>query len=96
MLLAPTTKHFELSPNNRVALKGLVSAHTKLGTADDAAEILEKAVADTPDDPELISMLAQTYARRRRRSWRRASHRSNDEGGCFKLSILYRGGRDFT
>src|SRR6185295_18424867 len=46
---------------NRVALKGLVSAHTKLGSADDAAEILEKAVADTPDDPELVSMLAQTY-----------------------------------
>jgi tetratricopeptide (TPR) repeat protein len=59
--LGAYNKALELSPNNRVALKGLVSAHTKLGRADDAAEILEKAVADTPDDSELISMLAQTY-----------------------------------
>jgi tetratricopeptide (TPR) repeat protein len=59
--LGAYNKALELSPNNRVALKGLVSAHTKLGSADDAAEILEKAVADTPDDPELVSMLAQTY-----------------------------------
>jgi len=59
--LGAYSKALELSPNNRVALKGLVSAHTKLGSADDAAEILEKAVADTPDDPELVSMLAQTY-----------------------------------
>ena len=59
--LGAYNKALELSPNNRVALKGLVSAHTKLGRADDAAEILEKAIADTPDDLELISMLAQTY-----------------------------------
>ncbi|HKB66366.1 MAG TPA: tetratricopeptide repeat protein [Pyrinomonadaceae bacterium] len=59
--LGAYTKALELSPNNRVALKGLVSAHTKLGSADDAAEILQKAVADSPDDLELISMLAQTY-----------------------------------
>jgi len=59
--LGAYNKALELSPNNRVALKGLVSAHTKLGSADDAAEILEKAVADSPDDLELISMLAQTY-----------------------------------
>jgi tetratricopeptide (TPR) repeat protein len=59
--LGAYNKALELSPNNRVALKGLVSAHTKLSRADDAAEILEKAVADSPDDLELISMLAQTY-----------------------------------
>jgi len=59
--LGAYNKALELSPNNRVALKGLVSAHTKLGSADDAAEILEKAIADTPDDPELVFMLAQTY-----------------------------------
>jgi tetratricopeptide (TPR) repeat protein len=59
--LGAYNKALELSPNNRVALKGLVSAHTKLGSADDAAEILQKAVADSPDDLELISMLAQTY-----------------------------------
>ena len=59
--LGAYNKALELSPNNRIALKGVVSAHTKLGSADDAAEILERAVADTPDDLELISMLAQTY-----------------------------------
>jgi len=55
------SKALELRPHDRVALKGLVSAHAALGTADDAAELLEKAVADTPDDAELISMLAQAY-----------------------------------
>lgn len=55
------SKALELRPYDRRALKGLVSAHAALGTADDAAELLEKAVADTPDDPELISMLAQAY-----------------------------------
>lgn len=59
--LAAYAKALELRPHNRVALKGLVSAHVALGTADDAAELLEKAIADTPDDPELISMLAQAY-----------------------------------
>jgi tetratricopeptide (TPR) repeat protein len=55
------SKTLELRPHDRVALKGLVSAHVALGAADDAAELLEKAVADTPDDSELVSMLAQTY-----------------------------------
>lgn len=54
-------KALEFRPNDRVALKGLVSAHTKLGSADDAAELLEKAIAETPDDHELVSMLAQAY-----------------------------------
>jgi len=55
------SKALELRPHDRVALKGLVSAHAAIGTADDAAELLEKAVADAPDDAELISMLAQAY-----------------------------------
>ena len=55
------SKALELRPHDRVALKGLVAAHAALGTADDAAELLEKAVADVPDDPELISMLARAY-----------------------------------
>lgn len=59
--LAAYSKALELRPNDMVALKGLVSAHVALGTADDAAELLEKAVADDPGDPELISMLAQAY-----------------------------------
>jgi tetratricopeptide (TPR) repeat protein len=59
--LAAYSKTLELRPHDMVALKGLVSAHAALGTADDAAELLEKAVADTPNDPELLSMLAQAY-----------------------------------
>jgi tetratricopeptide (TPR) repeat protein len=55
------SKALELRPHDRTALKGLVSAHAALGSADDAAELLEKAVADVPDDLELISMLARAY-----------------------------------
>lgn len=54
-------KALELSPNNRLTLRGMVSAHTKLGSADEAAKILEKTLEDMPEDPELISMLAQSY-----------------------------------
>lgn len=59
--LAAYSRARELRPNDRSVLKGLVSAHTALGAADDAAELLEKAVADGADDPEVISMLAQAY-----------------------------------
>lgn len=59
--LAAYSKTLELRPHDIAALKGLVSTHAALGTADEAAELLEQAVADTPDDPELISMLAQAY-----------------------------------
>jgi tetratricopeptide (TPR) repeat protein len=59
--VAAYAKALELRPYNRVALKGLVSAHVALGTADEAAELLEKAVADEPEDLELISMLALAY-----------------------------------
>ncbi|MDQ2921345.1 MAG: tetratricopeptide repeat protein, partial [Acidobacteriota bacterium] len=55
------SKALELRPNDRVTLKGLVSAHAALGTAEDAAEILEEVVAASPDDAELISMLAGAY-----------------------------------
>jgi tetratricopeptide (TPR) repeat protein len=59
--LAAFNKAFELSPNNRVALKGIVSTHTKLGNAAAAAETLEKTLLDMPEDPELVSLLAQSY-----------------------------------
>ena len=55
------SKALELRPNDRATLKGLVSAHAALGTAEDAAEILEEVVAASPDDAELISMLAEAY-----------------------------------
>ena len=55
------SRALELHPNDRATLKGVVSAHAALGTADDAAELLEQAVATSPDDTELISMLAEAY-----------------------------------
>src|SRR6476659_2302265 len=51
----------ELKPNDKTLLRGLLSVTTGLGTAEDAAEILEKAVAEIPDDPDLAAMLADAY-----------------------------------
>ena len=51
----------ELFPNHERALKGVVSAHVSLGEADQAAELLERLVADRPGDPELVLMLARAY-----------------------------------
>jgi tetratricopeptide (TPR) repeat protein len=59
--LAAYGKALELRPSDRVALKGLVSAHVALGSADEAAELLETAAGNSPDDSELLSMLAQAY-----------------------------------
>jgi tetratricopeptide (TPR) repeat protein len=51
----------ELRPHDKKVLKGLVSAHFAVGSAMDAAELLEQAVADNPEDTELLSMLADAY-----------------------------------
>jgi tetratricopeptide (TPR) repeat protein len=59
--LGAYSKALELRPNDRPALKGLVASHAGLGAADEAAELLEQAVAEIPDDTELIAMLAQAY-----------------------------------
>ncbi|MFN2515212.1 MAG: tetratricopeptide repeat protein [Pyrinomonadaceae bacterium] len=59
--LAAYSRALELRPRDIVALKGLAAAHAAIGTADEAAELLEQAVAETPDDAGLISMLAQSY-----------------------------------
>jgi tetratricopeptide (TPR) repeat protein len=59
--LAAYSKALELRPNDRATLKGVVSAHAALGTAEDAAELLEQVVAAHPDDSELMSMLADAY-----------------------------------
>ncbi len=50
-----------LRPEDKGILRGLVSVHTALGTADEAAELLEKAVEANPEDAELLEMLAQSY-----------------------------------
>ena len=55
------SRALELSPHHRAALKGLVSAHVALGTAYEAAEILERAAEQKPDDVELISILLYAY-----------------------------------
>lgn len=51
----------ELKSNDKTLLRGLLSVTSALGTAEDAAEILEKAVAEIPDDPDLAAMLADAY-----------------------------------
>jgi tetratricopeptide (TPR) repeat protein len=55
------SKALEIQPFDEQALSGVVSAHTALGTADEAAELLERTVAERPDDVQLISMLANAY-----------------------------------
>ena len=59
--LSSYQKALELYPNNQKALKGVVSAHVALGAADEAAELLERLVADRPNDPELVLMLARAH-----------------------------------
>lgn len=59
--LAAFSRARELRPNDLVVLKGMVAAHTAIGSADEAAELLEKAIEDGADDPAIASMLAQAY-----------------------------------
>ena len=87
--LAAYSKALELRPHDRVALKGLVSAHAALGTAEDAAELLEKVVADTPDDSELIGMLAQAYIEAEDAAGAERATAMLMTAGRFKLSPLY-------
>jgi tetratricopeptide (TPR) repeat protein len=51
----------KLRPGDQSALQGVVSAHVALDAADEAAELLEKVIGESADDPELIAMLAHTY-----------------------------------
>src|SRR5919202_1613953 len=55
------TKALALRPVSHAALAGLLAAHTELGTADEAAEILEEAAAERPDDVEVRAMLVRAY-----------------------------------
>lgn len=55
------SKALQLQPYDEQTLSGIVSAHTALGTAEDAAELLERTVADRPEDIDLIIMLAGAY-----------------------------------
>ncbi|HVG39524.1 MAG TPA: tetratricopeptide repeat protein, partial [Pyrinomonadaceae bacterium] len=50
-----------LFPEDTGALKGLVGTHIALGTANEAAEMLETALADRPGDIELLELLVRAY-----------------------------------
>ena len=54
-------KALVLVPQNTVALKGVVSSHVEMGSADEGAELLARVVAERPDEPELNGLLARTY-----------------------------------
>ncbi len=55
------TQALALRPTMHSALHGLVAAHSALGTADEAADVLEQAVRSKPGDLELRALLARAY-----------------------------------
>ena len=54
-------KALQLVRDDREALRGMLEAHIARGTADEAAEVLERAVETNEEDNELVSMLARAY-----------------------------------
>jgi tetratricopeptide (TPR) repeat protein len=54
-------KALALRPASHAALHGMLTAHAALGTADDAADVLERAVRERPGDLEVRAMLARSY-----------------------------------
>src|SRR2546423_13711105 len=54
-------KALALRPAAHAALHGLLAAHTALGTADEAAEVLEQAIKERPGDLEVSAILARAY-----------------------------------
>ncbi|MDT5271160.1 MAG: hypothetical protein QOH49_3346 [Acidobacteriota bacterium] len=54
-------KALALRPASHAALHGMLSAHAALGTADDAAEVLERAIKERPGDLEVRALLARAY-----------------------------------
>jgi tetratricopeptide (TPR) repeat protein len=59
--LGPYSLVLNLFPFDHAALTGMLSAHIALGTPQEAAEVLERAVNEQPDDAELLSMLARAH-----------------------------------
>jgi tetratricopeptide (TPR) repeat protein len=55
------TKAHDIRPHDHAVLHGLVAAHSKLDAPDEAAAVLEQAVADRPQDVELRAMLSRAY-----------------------------------
>ncbi len=54
-------KALQLVRDDRVALRGMLDTHIARGTADEAAEALERVVEGKEEDNELVSMLARAY-----------------------------------
>ncbi len=54
-------KALQLVRDDREALRGMLETHILRGTADEAAEVLERVVETSEEDNELVSMLAQAY-----------------------------------
>ena len=55
------SKALQLVRDDRDALRGMLETHIARGTADEAAEVLDRAVEGKEDDAELVSMLARAY-----------------------------------
>ena len=55
------SKALQLVRDDREALSGMLETHIARGTADEAAEVLERAVEGKEDDQELVSMLARAH-----------------------------------
>src|SRR6266478_1118235 len=55
------SRSLELRAYDRATMSGLVSAHVALGTAYEAAELLEKIIPDNPDEIEFAELLLQAY-----------------------------------
>jgi len=55
------TRALELTPDDRDALAGFLDTHIMRGTSDEAAEVLERVVADRQDDGALVAMLTRAY-----------------------------------
>lgn len=54
-------KALQLVRDDRDALRGMLETHIARGTADEAAEVLDRAVEGKEDDAELVTMLARAY-----------------------------------
>jgi len=55
------SRALEIRPQLQIALEGTVKAHTALGTAYEAAELIEKVLAERPEDQGLIALLLTSY-----------------------------------
>ena len=55
------SKALELVRDDRDALRGMLDTHIARGTADEAAEVLERVIEGREDDTELASMLHRAY-----------------------------------